>query len=46
VFRNIFHEAPPSDEAVDRVAAKLEGFDAALLAMPAATIAAGKLPPL
>ena len=46
VRRNIFHDAAPSDAVVDAVAARLERFDAALLAMPAAEFARGKLPPL
>jgi cytochrome b pre-mRNA-processing protein 3 len=46
VLRNIFHESPPSPESVERVASRLERFDAALLATPAAAIAAGSLPPL
>ncbi len=45
VHRNIFHEAPPSEESVARVAAALARFDAALLAMPAAKITSGSLPP-
>ena len=46
VRRNIFHEAPPSEESLERVAARLERFDAALLATPADAIVAGSLPPL
>ena len=45
VRRNIFHEAPPSQALVDLVAARLERFDAALLAAPYAELAAGRLPP-
>jgi cytochrome b pre-mRNA-processing protein 3 len=45
VLRNIFHEAPPSDEAVERAATRLERFDAALLGTSAAAMAAGSLPP-
>jgi cytochrome b pre-mRNA-processing protein 3 len=45
VRRNIFHEAPPSQALVDLVAARLERFDAALLAAPYAELAAGQLPP-
>jgi cytochrome b pre-mRNA-processing protein 3 len=44
VFRNLFHEAPPSEELVERVANRLERFDSALLAAPAEDIVAGKLP--
>lgn len=46
VRRNIFHEAPRSEETLQRVAARLERFDAALLAMPADAIVTGSLPPL
>ncbi len=46
VLRNIFHESPPSDEMVERVAGRLERFDAALLGTSAGAIAAGSLPPL
>jgi cytochrome b pre-mRNA-processing protein 3 len=46
VRRNIFHEAPPSEESLERVAARLERFDAALLATPADAIVAGSLPPV
>lgn len=44
VLRNIFHETPPSPEMVERVAARLERFDSALLATSADFILAGKLP--
>jgi len=44
VARNIFHEAPPSDEALALVAGGLDRFAAALDAVPAADIFAGRLP--
>ena len=44
VRRNIFRDAPPSEEAVDFVAARLGRFRGALAAMPCADLIAGKLP--
>ncbi|HYD12594.1 MAG TPA: ubiquinol-cytochrome C chaperone family protein [Allosphingosinicella sp.] len=44
VERNIFHEAPPSDEALALVAQGLERFAAALDGLSAETILAGELP--
>ena len=44
VTRNIFHEAPPSDEAAAFVAGGLEQFADALDALPAETVLAGRLP--
>lgn len=44
VARNIFHEAPPSDAALAFVAGGLEQFAAALDALPAADVLAGRLP--
>ena len=44
VARNIFHETPPSDAAVTFVADGLERFAAALDAMPAEEVLAGRLP--
>ena len=46
VRRNIFHDDAPAEEAIDIVSARLERFDAALLAMPASAIIGGELPPL
>ena len=46
VGRNIYHEDPPSEELVGRVAARLERLDAGLLATPLTDLLAGKLPPL
>jgi hypothetical protein len=45
VLRNIFHEAPPRQEVVALVAARLERFDAALLTASFDDLAAGRLPP-
>jgi cytochrome b pre-mRNA-processing protein 3 len=45
VHRNIFHESPPSEAALALVAARLERFDAALLATSVDAIVAGSLPP-
>ena len=42
--RNIFHDAPPSDEALAFVAGGLERFAAALDATPAESVLAGALP--
>lgn len=44
VARNIFHEAPPSGAALAFVAGGLERFAAALDALPAADVLAGRLP--
>lgn len=44
VTRNIFHEAPPSDEAVTFVTRGLERFADALDGAPAAAVLAGQLP--
>lgn len=44
VTRNIFHEAPPSPEAVDFVAGRLESLDRALTAQPIEALLAGDLP--
>lgn len=44
VARNIFHEAPPSDEALAFVSGGLERFAAALDAQPTAELLDGKLP--
>lgn len=46
VRRNIFHDAAPAQEAIDIVATRLEQFEAGLLAMPAAAIVGGELPPV
>lgn len=43
VRRNIFHDAPPSEAALALVAARVRELDAALAAMPAADIIAGRL---
>lgn len=44
VRRNIFHDAPPSDEAVDHVAQGLRAFNAALTSMTPERILGGDLP--
>lgn len=44
VRRNIFHEAPPDEAAVDWVAARLERFAEALAARPPAALLAGEVP--
>jgi len=44
VRRNIFHEDPPSEEAVLRVAHRLERFAAALDRQPLAALVAGAVP--
>ncbi len=44
VRRNVFHEAPPSDESVDWVSARLEGIACALEAQPLSDLLAGKVP--
>ncbi len=44
VRRNIFHDNPPSDEAVGWVAARLERFGAALGHAPVDDLLAGRLP--
>src|SRR3546814_17389752 len=41
VVRNIFHESPPSDEAVRFVSARLGDFRDGLAAMPAARLLPG-----
>lgn len=46
VRHNIFHDAPPSDEAVAYVAARLAGFAAALAAVPAEALLRGAVPQL
>ncbi|HEY9554416.1 ubiquinol-cytochrome C chaperone family protein [Allosphingosinicella sp.] len=43
VVRNIFHESPPSDEAVRFVSARLGDFRDGLAAMPADRLLAGEL---
>lgn len=43
VRRNVFHEAPSSDEAVALVAARLEALAARLNALPAAALLEGRL---
>ena len=42
--RNIYHDSPPSPEALALVAGRLEAFDAALIGTSLADIVAGKLP--
>jgi cytochrome b pre-mRNA-processing protein 3 len=44
VRRNVFHDSPPSGEAVGTVAARLERVAAALDATPLAALLAGALP--
>lgn len=44
VRRNIYHEAPPSDEVLALVAARIERFDAALRALPLEQFIEGRLP--
>jgi cytochrome b pre-mRNA-processing protein 3 len=44
VHRNIFHDAPPSDEALAFVTQGLSAFAAALPAADLETLLAGKLP--
>jgi cytochrome b pre-mRNA-processing protein 3 len=44
VSRNVFHEAPPSDEALAFVAGGLGRFATALDSAPVATVLAGDLP--
>lgn len=44
VNRNIFHEAPPSDAALDFVARRLERFGRALTETPISTLYEGELP--
>jgi len=44
VSRNVFHEAPPSDEALAFVSEGLERFAAALEGAPVETVLAGQLP--
>lgn len=46
VRRNIFHEAPPSESAVETVSAMLQEFRERLAAMPAGQILEGELPQL
>ena len=43
--RNIFHEAPPSDEAPGWVAARLERIEDGLAGLDLADLLAGRLPP-
>lgn len=45
VRRNVFHDAPPSDAAVARVAAGFERFAAGLETLTVADLVAGRLPP-
>jgi cytochrome b pre-mRNA-processing protein 3 len=44
VRRNIFHEAPPAEEKVAWVAARLQRFAEGLAAQPLAALLAGRLP--
>ena len=44
VRRNVFHDAPPSGEAVASVAARLEAFRSALAAADVSSLLAGGLP--
>jgi cytochrome b pre-mRNA-processing protein 3 len=44
VCRNLFHDAPPSDEAVARVSDRLRRFSEALRGHPAPDLLAGRLP--
>lgn len=44
VRRNIFHESPPSEQAVETVAGRLERFAAALAASSLETLLGGALP--
>lgn len=44
VRRNIFHEAPPNEEAVARVSGRLGGFAAALRQSTLADLVAGRVP--
>lgn len=46
VHRNIFHEAPPSDDALHFIARRLERFRSDLAATPSERILAGTLPEL
>ena len=46
VLRNIFHDAPPSEEALVFVSRRLGGFDQALQAAPINRILEGELPTL
>jgi cytochrome b pre-mRNA-processing protein 3 len=46
VRRNIYHEAPPSEEVVAVAAARLERFDAALASFAVDQLIEGNLPPL
>ncbi len=46
VARNIFHDAPPSPEAVDFVAGRLARFAGGLAETPAEAILEGRIPPL
>ncbi len=43
VRRNIFHDSPPSDEALDWVTERLEAFAAALARQPLDALLAGRL---
>lgn len=44
VRRNIFHEAPPSDDALALVSARLASFDESLARLSHADLADGRLP--
>ena len=44
VRRNVFHEAPPSEPAVDWVAARMDQIAGAFEAQPLADLLAGKVP--
>lgn len=44
VRRNVFREAPPSDDAAALVTARLNGFHEALAALPLSDLLAGRLP--
>lgn len=46
VERNIFHDSPPSEAAVEFVSARLGRFDEALQEAPIETILKGELPPV
>lgn len=46
VSRNIFHDVPPSDAALEFVSGRLERFHAELQAAPLRSVLSGELPPL
>lgn len=46
VARNIFHDAPPGSQAVERVARRLERLQRLLVAQPIDPLLSGRLPPL